>query len=425
MASCLNNDPSGIYRFTNTINGKMYIGMSNHINYRRKQHLRDLRRNDHVNRHFQAAFNKYGEDAFRWDILEYCAVEVLEERERYWIAFYDSFAHGYNATAGGDGSNGKVWTEEMYEKMSIPVVCLNTMCRYSSVKEAASAMHTFDSSIIRVCTGRARYAGTNNGDKLVWRYASDLDGLTQQQIDEMVNDVRMSSKRKKASAVVCLSDRRQFSSQRDAAKYYGVSRQRLNSCVKGRDPYILSQDGSVLVFCTLDSYRNMDEDTIEHVLSEAKRDRERRRVHAGETRKRKVVAFPGECVFNSVGEAADALRVLGTSVSTSCSTKVGRKPRVHSDDGSEYIFAYFDDYRTMDEAELEQLRLQGAVAPQRRPSRHRAVRLLNTGEVFETIKDAAEMYGIAPSSVRAACSKKSTFGGKTSSGEKLRWEYVA
>lgn len=425
MASCLNNDPSGIYRFTNTINGKMYIGMSNHVNDRRKRHLYELRRGNHINKHFQAAFNKYGEEAFQWDVLEYCTAESLEQREQYWIAFYDSFTHGYNATTGGDGSNGKIWTEEMYEKMSIPVVCLNTMRRYSSVKEAASAMHTFDSSIIRVCTGRARYAGTNNGDKLVWRYASDLDGVTQQQIDEIVHDVRTASKRKKASAVVCLSDRRQFPSQRDAAKHYGVSAQSINNNVRGRVPYILSANDTVLVFCTATKYSTMSTADVEQVLDEARQSREYRRSHAGETRKRKVVAFPGEHIFASIQEASKELHVLRTSISVSCATNDGRKPRVHSDDGAEYVFVYLDDYSAMNEYQLKQLRAQGIAAPPRRPTRHRAVRLLNTGEVFATIKDAAEAYGISTTSVGRSCSGQNTFGGKTASGEKLRWEYVA
>lgn len=46
---------------------------------------------------------KYGEENFDFIILEYCSVNTLEEREKYWIAYYDTFNNGYNKTRGGCG----------------------------------------------------------------------------------------------------------------------------------------------------------------------------------------------------------------------------------------------------------------------------------------------------------------------------------
>lgn len=47
--------------------------------------------------------NKYGLEHFHIEIIEECDLKDLEEREIYWIQFYQSFKNGYNATLGGDG----------------------------------------------------------------------------------------------------------------------------------------------------------------------------------------------------------------------------------------------------------------------------------------------------------------------------------
>ncbi len=74
---------SGIYKITNIINNKIYIGSSKNIYYRGKGHLSDCRKNKKQNPILQNAFNKYGEDNFITEILE--ETTNLLEREEYWI----------------------------------------------------------------------------------------------------------------------------------------------------------------------------------------------------------------------------------------------------------------------------------------------------------------------------------------------------
>lgn len=47
--------------------------------------------------------NKYGIDHFHWEMIEECDIDLLGEREQYWIAFYNTYHYGYNATLGGEG----------------------------------------------------------------------------------------------------------------------------------------------------------------------------------------------------------------------------------------------------------------------------------------------------------------------------------
>ena len=91
-----------IYLIENKINDKKYVGKTYlSIEERWKQHCRDAFRACMEHRPLYAAIQKYGVENFTVSELEYC--ENCEEREKYWIAHYNSYHEGYNATLGGDG----------------------------------------------------------------------------------------------------------------------------------------------------------------------------------------------------------------------------------------------------------------------------------------------------------------------------------
>lgn len=93
---------TGIYKITNKINHKVYIGQSQNIFKRWDEH-RYSRNCDE--RPLYRAFRKYGLENFIFEIIEICAIEELNEKEIFWIQYYDSYNKGYNLTPGGDHSS--------------------------------------------------------------------------------------------------------------------------------------------------------------------------------------------------------------------------------------------------------------------------------------------------------------------------------
>lgn len=61
----------GIYRIVNIVDGKFYLGSSNNLAKREREHIWALRKGNHVNDYLQKAFNKYGEANFKFEVLEY------------------------------------------------------------------------------------------------------------------------------------------------------------------------------------------------------------------------------------------------------------------------------------------------------------------------------------------------------------------
>lgn len=94
----------GIYKITNKINNNSYIGLSVDIERRWKAHCQRYQdpNNKEYDKVLYKAFRKYGIDNFSFEIIEECDAKQLQEKEKYWIAFYDTYNHGYNATPGGD-----------------------------------------------------------------------------------------------------------------------------------------------------------------------------------------------------------------------------------------------------------------------------------------------------------------------------------
>lgn len=209
---------SGIYCIENKINHKKYIGQSVNINQRRNQHKNELLRNCHDNDYLQKSFNKYGLENFEFYILEECSPENLDDREIYYINYYQTLDdnYGYNLKAGGqdgevteygnikksnslkntyqntdlkeirrqdalkqwsnpeikarhcgenNGMYGRTHSEEARKRISdarkckIPVFCQELNKVFNCAVDAAKELNLYSYSILQVCKGQHKTCG--------------------------------------------------------------------------------------------------------------------------------------------------------------------------------------------------------------------------------------------------------------------------
>ena len=128
-----------IYKITNNINGKCYIGKTErNIQIRWLEHTRLSRLN--IDLPLYRAFSKYGIDNFSIEEVEQCDSSIIDEREIYWIDYFNSYRKGYNCTAGGEGGIKTheecidIIIERYLNGERLDIVCKEYHCDYVCVR---------------------------------------------------------------------------------------------------------------------------------------------------------------------------------------------------------------------------------------------------------------------------------------------------
>ena len=183
---------SGIYKITNLVNNKVYIGKGTKVSGRIAAHKYLLRNNKHNNGHLQHAWNKYGEQNFTFETIEKCEVSMLPQRESYWVEYYksNSDVFGYNLMIVGrknhhhsDETKKKISHASLGKKKTIEHRRNYTLSKYKAIlqydkqgnfiKEWLGASYVRDvlgypqSNITAVCNGLRK---TARG--FIWKYKS-------------------------------------------------------------------------------------------------------------------------------------------------------------------------------------------------------------------------------------------------------------
>ena len=117
----------GIYKITNKINGDAYIGQSVEVEDRLNDHKKPYNWNREENKRLYQAFISFGLNNFTFEIIEECKINQLNEREQYWINFYDTYPNQYNMTPGGQFNAGEC--HPSHKLTEIDVIDIRT--RYS------------------------------------------------------------------------------------------------------------------------------------------------------------------------------------------------------------------------------------------------------------------------------------------------------
>lgn len=157
-----------IYKITNKINGKVYIGQTiRPVEYRFNRHINDAMHNI-LNTHFARAIRKYGPDQWQFEVIDNAETqEELNQKEQYWIRYYNSVEEGYNETdaitkCGGNTYQSKTEQEmeEIKEKIrQTKLGAKNPMARrIKRINIITNEIDVFDTII-----SCAQACGINNG----------------------------------------------------------------------------------------------------------------------------------------------------------------------------------------------------------------------------------------------------------------------
>lgn len=113
-----------IYKITNLVNGKVYIGQTiRPVEQRFRRHISDAQHHV-IDTHFTRAINKYGEDNFVCEVIDTAtSTDELNQKEVYWINYYDACHKGYNTSPGGYACGGNTYAnleniDEIREKLA-------------------------------------------------------------------------------------------------------------------------------------------------------------------------------------------------------------------------------------------------------------------------------------------------------------------
>ncbi len=134
-----------IYKITNKVNNKVYIGQTiKTVEKRFQQHKNNSNKEYFSQIVLYKAFNKYGIENFICEQIEQVPNNLLDKREKYWIEYYDSYFNGYNSTLGGRATPLYNWdVDDIIEKYlvlkSARKVAKVLGCDHSSIDKILNA----------------------------------------------------------------------------------------------------------------------------------------------------------------------------------------------------------------------------------------------------------------------------------------------
>ena len=206
-----------IYKHTNKVNGKCYIGQTCEVNNPASRwrsgtgYARQPK--------FYRAIKKYGWEMFEHSILEYCQSQAQANfRECYWIAHFDSVNKGYNSSTGGS-------IPQYFSKAVYQLDCnKNILGIFESTRQAERLTGISQVNISKCCRGI-----TNSANGFWWCYVNDYDSFILKP---------MGTSKGQPLAVVQLSTTDEyittFASTAEAERVTQIPHQNISKCCTGK-----------------------------------------------------------------------------------------------------------------------------------------------------------------------------------------------
>lgn len=257
----------GIYKITNKVNGKIYIGQTIDFERRKYEHIHDTKNRPHqMPLHY--AMKKYGVENFEFSILEECDRSELDEKEKFYINAYKSNNKniGYNISNGGNDCSQFVVSKSVYQ---IDLISGEIIAKYNNISEASEQItgdRTKGTGITACCKGKIKsiygYAWCYPNDYSKDKYCNYKEKCEQEKKEKLRNyrlgkkhtkdekiKIGMKSKgrkrtyediqkvvAKKRKRVLCIETNVVYPSVKETAKQNGFSENYLIQVLKGKQP---------------------------------------------------------------------------------------------------------------------------------------------------------------------------------------------
>lgn len=225
---------SGIYLIRCDVNGRVYIGSAKNLDRRLYEHRRELRQGKHCNGRLQNAFNKYGEAAFSFLILEECAIRSLITREQFYINLYDSARVGFNIASVAYSQLGFRHSEASKKKMSLshmgqkptPEVVMKRSIKLRGRKRSADAIEKTASAL----RGRVSpIRGRKFIDEHKRNISTALKGTRRSNYSRSQHALNRGGK-----PFYCIETNKEYINQTEAAEELGLRPQDVNRALRGQ-----------------------------------------------------------------------------------------------------------------------------------------------------------------------------------------------
>ena len=347
-----------IYKHTSP-SGKVYIGQTCKNPIYRWSHG-----NGYIHApKFWRAIKKYGWNNIQHDIIEtgITSQKTANEREIYWINYYNSFNQGYNATAGG----------HTQKHLSIPILMIDKdtllpIKEFPSASEAARVLHCTQGRISAVCRGDGIEA-----QGYYWCLKSDWH-----------KDWKPRTRESKNSRAVYQIDattftiKQEYNSINEASLYNHLTRNAIENCCRNQYSPINNN-----YWCYKENWHP---------------DWKPRIKTASKHGMREVICIETSEIYHSIADAARANHTSSGNILSCCQHNIRTINGFH--------FCYAEDY---DDAKnfISNYYLE------------KAVRCIEIGTVFKSISEASKISGINKSQISQCCC-----GTQTTAGD-LHWCY--
>lgn len=328
-----------IYKITNKINGKVYIGQTTqgfNKRYKRKgigiervynhhKYYKNRKNNKTFNGRLFYDIEKYGFDAFEIvKVFDFAFSEdELDIREMMWIKVLNSFENGYNRDFGGKGAKGveKNMPKGKFNHSSKLIICLNDLREFFGAGEASRFYSIHQTSINDCCLMGRRYIKSDFGN-LIFRYYDDYVKMSSEEISELLQGLKYEKDK-----VVCLNTRQVFNTMKEASRFYDIVPNNMGRCCNGDRNYCGVFNGEKLVWRYYNDYIDMSNDDIDKLI---------KRVNSPTLK----CLTTGEC-FYQMKDAVEKYHLNRSRLTKACKGEISYCGEL--EDGTKLLWEYYND----------------------------------------------------------------------------------